>query len=114
MTTPAAPRLRQAQIVGTSGVRLSWDPVPGADSYGVYRVTDSPDADDLDPLDTTTDAFFLDATAAAGHVYLYGVTTVIDMDESDPTDATRRVNVRAFTDHSDSTGSNARRVAGRH
>src|SRR5262245_52275920 len=51
-------------VVGT--VTVTWDAMPGAISYTVYRGTR--------PLTTTTDLIYVDTTMVAGVTYTYGVT----------------------------------------
>jgi hypothetical protein len=81
MTRPAAPTNLQATDGQSTGpVELSWDPVPEADSYRVYRDTGS------DPTYAThvsngadpQTPGFVDAGASANQVYHYWVTAWSD------------------------------------
>jgi hypothetical protein len=59
---------------GSSGMELTWDPVPGASRYDVINVT-LPDNDDV-VLGSTTTTSFTHTAAVQGHWYQYRVRAV--------------------------------------
>ena len=59
---------------------LTWNAVPGADAYNVYRAENA--AGVYTKINTTTEASYTDADAKAGVIYYYKVTAVNGADES--------------------------------
>ena len=72
-TVPAAPKIK----LTTSGnqFQLSWNAVPGAASYQVYRIVDST-VEDYTLLGTTKSTTYTDKTAKAGTTYTFAVKAV--------------------------------------
>ena len=70
---PAAPKIK----LTTSGnqFQLSWNAVPGAASYQVYRIVDST-VEDYTLLGTTKSTTFTDKTAKTGTTYTFAVKAV--------------------------------------
>ena len=70
---PAAPKIK----LTTSGnqFQLSWNAVPGAASYQVYRIVDST-VEDYTLLGTTKSTTFTDKTAKVGTTYTFAVKAV--------------------------------------
>lgn len=77
----AAPaNLRAIDEVSTQGIRLAWDPVPGATSYAIYRNETPPEADRLGvPLGTTITpglVSFEDIASLQTRLYYYSVVAI--------------------------------------
>ena len=72
-TVPAAPKIK----LTTSGnqFQLSWNAVPGAASYQVYRIVDFT-VEDYTLLGTTKSTTYTDKTAKAGTTYTFAVKAV--------------------------------------
>ena len=72
-TVPAAPKIK----LTTSGnqFQLSWNAVPGAASYQVYRIVDFT-VEDYTLLGTTKSTTYTDKTAEAGTTYTFAVKAV--------------------------------------
>jgi fibronectin type 3 domain-containing protein len=78
---PAAPTSLNA-VAGVDGVSLDWAPVPGADTYNVYR-GDTSGGEAATPIQIAVNAnAFLDASADQGANYFYQVTAVNAAGES--------------------------------
>ena len=60
---------------GAAAVTISWQPVPGAVSYRVYRGTKSGEEYAVD-IDTTTETTYADESGAANKTYYYSVKAV--------------------------------------
>lgn len=58
----------------TSGVKISWNKISGAEKYNVYRKT--PGQESWTKLTSTTSLSFVDKTAKNGKTYLYSVKAV--------------------------------------
>lgn len=82
ITPPETPANFVAEVISSTRVDLTWDPVVddliGLDHYTVYR--------DFVPIDTTTSPSYSDTSALADQEYLYQVTASDVLgNESDPT-----------------------------
>lgn len=68
-----------------SQIELSWSAADGADTYNVYRSTESTDGAEGDPLETgVSKVNYTDKTAENGTKYYYRVTSVNPEEEESP------------------------------
>jgi hypothetical protein len=74
-----------------SGVGLSWGPVPGATSYGVYRSTDPATAGTL--IGRTSGTTFTDTSTPAAAPSYYRVTALGGTVESEPSDVVAGIRI---------------------
>ena len=70
----AAPVVTASNVAKTGKVKLTWDAVPGADSYKVYRATSKDGKYSL--MYTTEGTSYTNTNATAGRYYYYQVVTV--------------------------------------
>lgn len=74
ITRPAAPEITVSHIAATGQIRLSWEPIPGAKGYRIYRAEEG--SGDYSHIHTTKLPGFTDETAENGRSYTYYVRTV--------------------------------------
>lgn len=98
-----APFASASGLEGTSGdsqVGLSWDAAAGADTYNVYRSTESGTVASGSPLtEGVGETSFTDDTAENGTTYYYVVTSINPNDEESP--ASGEVEKTPFSDPPD-------------
>lgn len=80
---PLAPDGVKATVASATGVKLTWNAVPGADSYKVYRANSSGGAYSC-IASNVTGVSYTDSGLLTGATYYYYVTTVVGSAESDP------------------------------
>ena len=74
VTRPASPEISASHVASTGQIRLTWDPVPGAKAYRVYRAGET--EDDHRFLEKTTLSEFTDTEAEMGTGYRYYVRAI--------------------------------------
>ena len=72
--TLAAPEVTASNVAKTGKVQLTWDAIPGADSYKIYRATSKDGAYSL--MKTTYGTSYVNTNATAGKYYYYKVVAV--------------------------------------
>lgn len=71
VTRPAVPEISASHIAATGQIRLTWEPVPGAKAYRIYRCDET--GDDHRFLEKSTLPEFTDTEAELGAGYRYYV-----------------------------------------
>jgi outer membrane protein assembly factor BamB len=88
----------ESQKAGATQIQLAWSPKAGATEYRIYRGVNDPDFTPGSPYATTTNAYYLDATAGdPANNYYYVVTAYNTYGESNESNRVGEFDIQLLT-----------------